>query len=58
MPDLDLVERLASELGLPAAYFYAQSDDEAELLIQFHRLEDIERESVLAHVKGLISLRC
>lgn len=47
VPDLELVERLASELGLPAAYFYAKSDDEAELLIKFHRLDCAARESVL-----------
>ncbi|KAF0812236.1 hypothetical protein IGB42_03226 [Andreprevotia sp. IGB-42] len=38
VPDLELVEKLAAELGLPAAYFYAVGDDEAELLQQFHRL--------------------
>ena len=37
-PDLELVERIAEELGLPAAYFYAVRDEEAELLRQFSAL--------------------
>ena len=47
VPDFDLVKRLADELGLPAAYFYA-ADDEAELLRKFHLLNPAERERVLA----------
>lgn len=38
VPDLELVERIAAELKLPAAYFYAVEDDEAELLALFYRL--------------------
>lgn len=37
-PDLELVERIAEVLGLPAAYFYAVQDEEAELLRQFNAL--------------------
>lgn len=37
-PDLDLIERIAEELGLPAAFFYAVSDEEAELLRLFNTL--------------------
>ncbi len=36
VPDLELIERVAAELKLPAAYFYAIEDDEAELLVLFH----------------------
>jgi transcriptional regulator with XRE-family HTH domain len=48
VPDFDLVKRLADELGLPAAYFYAAADDEAELLRKFYLLIPAERERVLA----------
>ncbi|WP_394561074.1 helix-turn-helix domain-containing protein [Aquipseudomonas alcaligenes] len=37
-PDLELVERIAEVLGLPAAYFYAVQDEEAELLRLFNAL--------------------
>ncbi|UUY07315.1 helix-turn-helix domain-containing protein [Pseudomonas sp. J452] len=47
VPDLELVERLAEELDLPAAYFHAVRDDEAELLVKFHRLSDAAREQVM-----------
>lgn len=48
VPDLELVERLAAELNVPAAYFYACRDDEAELLLKFHRLDGAARARVLA----------
>lgn len=38
MPDPELVERLAAELNLPAAYFYAVDDAEADLLQRYFRL--------------------
>lgn len=37
-PDVELVERIAETLGLPAAYFYAVRDEEAELLLRFNAL--------------------
>lgn len=53
VPDLDLVERLADELRLPAAYFYATRDDEAELLLKFHRLEGVAQAQLLAALEEL-----
>lgn len=38
VPDIELVERIAETLGLPAAYFYAVRDDEAELMRRFSAL--------------------
>ena len=52
VPDFDLVSRLADELRLPAAYFYAATDDEAELLMKFHQLSQVEREKVMAFVSA------
>ena len=57
VPDLDLIERLAAELDLPAAFFYAEGDDEAELLVKFHRLKGRERETALTFVSELSDLR-
>ncbi|WP_175899360.1 helix-turn-helix domain-containing protein [Burkholderia vietnamiensis] len=45
-PDLELVIRIAQVLGVPAAYFYATSDDEATLLLKFHRLTKSQRAKV------------
>jgi transcriptional regulator with XRE-family HTH domain len=49
-PDLELIERLAETLGLPAAYFYAVGNDEAELLLKFHQLDGGKRARVIAYV--------
>ena len=50
-PDFDLVERIAAELGLPAAYFYAVEDDEAELLKRYGRL-NAKRKKLVLEVAG------
>ena len=50
VPDLELIERVAAELKLPAAYFYAVEDDEAELLVQFHKLNATKRRQVIAFI--------
>ncbi len=51
VPDLALVERIARELGLPAAYFYATDDDQAKLLKWFSRLSTEERNEVMRRVE-------
>lgn len=37
-PDLQTLQRLAEVLGLPVAYFYADSDELAQLIKKFKRL--------------------
>ncbi|CAN7486595.1 helix-turn-helix transcriptional regulator [Pseudomonas sp. LjRoot71] len=51
-PDLELVERIADELGLPAAFFYAVRDEEAELLRLFNTLSAEGKERVLGLLRG------
>lgn len=38
-PDFSTLKRIASVLNLPVAYFYAESDELAELIHIFHKLE-------------------
>lgn len=52
-PAPELVERLATVLNVPAAYFYAPEDDIAELLVLFHQLAKPEREKILAIVRSI-----
>lgn len=52
-PDFGLMMRLAAELDLPAAYFYAVMDDEAELLLKFHKLGATARQAVLKNIDGM-----
>lgn len=53
VPGLDLIERVAGELGLPMAYFYAVSDEEALLLERFHRLDPEQRRRLLACIEEI-----
>lgn len=53
VPDFGLVERIADELGLPAAYFYAVEDDEAELLARFYKLGSGKRRQVMAFINEM-----
>lgn len=52
-PDFGLVERISAELGLPAAYFYAVEDDEAELLARFYKLGSGKRRQVMAFINEM-----
>lgn len=47
-PAVELVERIGAALNLPTAYFYASDDDEAELLVAFHRMSDKDKKELLA----------
>lgn len=53
VPDAPLVERIAAVLGVPAAYLHSSDDDEAELLLKFHRLNKKQRAKVIAVVDEL-----
>lgn len=53
VPAYDLIERVARVLKLPAAYFYAADDEEAELLGSFHRLPKTKRSKLLTLAREL-----
>lgn len=38
VPDFGTLRRIATVLNVPASYFYAVDDEEAGLLVRFHRL--------------------
>lgn len=46
-PDYSILKRVATVLNLPVAYFYAESDEMAELIKIFHRLESKERSALV-----------
>jgi len=52
-PAIELIERIGAELDLPLAYFYAVKDDEAELLLNFHRLKDDKRQRAIEYIKEM-----
>lgn len=52
-PEFSTVQRLAAVLNVPTAYFYAEQDDTADLLLRFHRLSAHRREHVLDYLTQL-----
>jgi len=51
-PAFELIERIAAVLDLPVAYFYAVNDDEAQLLVRFHKLNAVKRKELLNFIDG------
>jgi len=47
VPDTSMVNRIAKALKLPAAFFYSESDNEANLLCRFHKLKAKDKMRVL-----------
>ncbi len=52
-PDFALIEKLGDVLGVPTAYFFAATDEEADLLLMFHRLQDTEKAQALSLLRQL-----
>ncbi|KDB60545.1 DNA-binding helix-turn-helix protein [Bordetella bronchiseptica B18-5 (C3)] len=53
VPDFGMVTRIAAVLDVPAAYFYAEADEEANLLVKFHRMTKVQRAKVVAFLDDL-----
>ncbi|MBF0629350.1 MAG: helix-turn-helix transcriptional regulator [Magnetococcales bacterium] len=51
VPDFQTLKRIASVLGYPVLYFYAEDDDLAEILLHLGKMDDGERSSVLAELR-------
>jgi transcriptional regulator with XRE-family HTH domain len=52
-PDWLTVQRLAAVLQVPVAYFYADDDDAAELLLAFYALPLEAREEAVKSIKKI-----
>lgn len=57
LPDLLTIERLAHEVGVPSAYFFADEDKLAELLAMWKGLDEAGREELLAMTKALVETK-
>ncbi len=51
-PNYELAAALGKVLGVPAAYFYAARDEEADLLRLFHRLPADARRKLLQNLRA------
>lgn len=54
-PPLLTIQLLAKALHLPAAYFYAEDDSLAELILMFGQLKSLERRALLNHAAALLA---
>jgi transcriptional regulator with XRE-family HTH domain len=54
VPDFGTMRRIAAVLKVPATYFYAVADDEANLLVKFHRMSKAQRAKVTAFVDAMV----
>ncbi len=55
-PSFDLMVRIAAVLGMPVEYFYAPSEESAQLILRFHQLGVNERKAVLDLIEQLRDL--
>lgn len=57
IPNPVLVERFGKILGVPASYFYAVDNEEAEMLITFYQLDVQSQRQAIEFVKKLIEAK-
>lgn len=50
-PNTEIVQKLSEVLRVPLAYFYAEDDDLADLMLIFWSLSSIEREELMECVR-------
>ncbi len=48
-----MIARVATELNLPAAYFYATENDEAELLERYYRMSNAGKAQLMECLNDL-----
>jgi transcriptional regulator with XRE-family HTH domain len=51
VPGVDLLVRIGSVMDLPLTYFFADDDDEAMLVVAFHRMPAVERALLIAELR-------
>ncbi|EBW4675923.1 helix-turn-helix transcriptional regulator [Salmonella enterica subsp. salamae] len=54
-PGTEIVQKLAEVLRVPLAYFYAEDDDLAELMLVFWALPQQERADIIVYAKKKIT---
>lgn len=53
-PDYSVLKRIADALNLPVAYFYAESDELAELVKAYNQLSQAERDIFLKNIQKVL----
>ena len=55
VPGVELMEKVGNVLNLPLAYFYATNEDEARLLVLFHRMSSKDKADLLQFAERLMT---
>ena len=53
VPDIQIMTNIAKALNVPVAYFYADNDLLAQLLVDFHRLGERDKSNVIKLISEL-----
>nr|WP_249648863.1 helix-turn-helix transcriptional regulator [Pectobacterium carotovorum] len=53
LPDVDMLKKLANELGVPLSYFFCEDDLSAELVCLFANLDDEVKINILNKMRRL-----
>ncbi|WP_035605940.1 helix-turn-helix domain-containing protein [Edwardsiella tarda] len=54
-PNTEIVQKLSEVLRVPLAYFYAEDDDLADLMLIFWSLSSKEREALMGYVRQRVA---
>lgn len=52
VPDFLMLGKIASTLDVPVAYFYAEDDHLAEVILLFSKLNQTDQQDILAYIKN------
>ncbi|EIL5454833.1 helix-turn-helix transcriptional regulator [Escherichia coli] len=53
IPDIDMLKKLASELGVPLSYFFCEDELSAELVCLFNNLDEQAKLSLISKVRQI-----
>ncbi|TPV34409.1 helix-turn-helix domain-containing protein [Pantoea anthophila] len=51
IPDIDMLKKLASELGVPLSYFFCEDELSAELVCLFNNLDEQSKLSLISKLR-------
>lgn len=54
IPDIDMLKKLASELGVPLSYFFCEDELSAELVCLFNNLDEQSKLSLISKLRQTV----
>ncbi|AZI87924.1 XRE family transcriptional regulator [Kosakonia sp. CCTCC M2018092] len=55
LPDVDMLKKIASELGVPLSYFFCEDELSAELVCLFENLDESTKLSLISTLRKKVS---